>query len=303
MRIGVSLTSSHRVLDPREGARRMIDRARVAREVGLDSLFVGDHHVTPEPYFQNVAILGRLLAEWGDRRAGALFLLPLWHPVLLAEQVSTLAAVARGRFVLQCGLGYGEEQFRGLGVDSRQRPSRFEQSLGILRRLWAGETVSHRGRWTFEGARIAPLPPEPIAVWVGASAGPAIERAARLGDGWIASPALTFDQARAQIEQYEKACQACGRAPGARIIRRDVYVGATTSEAQRIAEPVLASGHRGFPSSAVVFGDAEAVAKSFGELADMGYEEVLVRSLVPDPQQALDSFARLARVKELLARR
>ena len=61
---------------------------------GLDSLFVGDHHNVPVPYYQNVAILGRLLAEWDTRPAGALFLLPLWHPVLLAEQIGTLASIA-----------------------------------------------------------------------------------------------------------------------------------------------------------------------------------------------------------------
>ena len=79
MRIGISLTSAHAVRDPREGARRMVDRARAARDAGLDSLFVGDHHATPIPYYQNSAILGRLLAEWDERPCGALYLLPLWR--------------------------------------------------------------------------------------------------------------------------------------------------------------------------------------------------------------------------------
>jgi alkanesulfonate monooxygenase SsuD/methylene tetrahydromethanopterin reductase-like flavin-dependent oxidoreductase (luciferase family) len=300
MRIGVSLASAHRVSDPGEGARWMIERARVAWQSGLDSLFVGDHHVTPGPYYQNVPILGRLLAEWGERPAGALFLLPLWHPVLLAEQVGTLAAIARGRFILQCGLGYGEEQFQGLGVDSRHRPSRFEQSIDILRRLWAGETVSHEGRWSFRDAQLALRPAQPVPIWIGAMARPAIERAARLGEGWIASPGLTVEQAARQIEQYESACRACGRPRGTAVVRRDVYVGASADEAAATAQAVLAGGHRGFPPGAVVYGDVAAVAKSFAELAAMGYEEVLVRSLVPDPQKALDSFARLADVKKLL---
>ena len=205
MQIGVSLASAHAVTDPREGARWMIERARAAWEAGLDSLFVGDHHVTPAAYYQNVPILGRLLAEWGERPAGALFLLPLWHPVLLAEQVGTLAAIARGRFVLQCALGAGEEQFAGMGVPPAQRPSRFEQSLDIARRLWAGETVSSGGRWQFREARVVLRPAQPVDVWIGASAPAAIERAARLGDGWIAAPALTPDEARSQLELYTRA--------------------------------------------------------------------------------------------------
>ena len=77
MRIGISVCSSYPGIEPRTGADWMVARARTAWSAGLDSLFVGDHHVTPTPYYQNTAILGRMLAEWGDRPAGALYLLPL----------------------------------------------------------------------------------------------------------------------------------------------------------------------------------------------------------------------------------
>src|SRR3954464_570905 len=60
-------------------------------------------------------MLGRLLAEWGDAPAGCLFLLPLWHPVLVAEQIGTLAAVAQGPFIMQCGLGWGNDRFAAMG--------------------------------------------------------------------------------------------------------------------------------------------------------------------------------------------
>jgi alkanesulfonate monooxygenase SsuD/methylene tetrahydromethanopterin reductase-like flavin-dependent oxidoreductase (luciferase family) len=94
MRVGISLTSNHPdVTDPRQAARWMIERAVAARRAALDSLFVGDQHVSATPYYQNTPILGRLLAEWGAAPAGRLFLLPLWHPVLVAEQIGTLAAI------------------------------------------------------------------------------------------------------------------------------------------------------------------------------------------------------------------
>ena len=116
MRVGVSLRSSYGT-EPRTGARWMIERAAAADRAGLDSLFVGDHHSTgPGAYYQNVPVLGRLLAEWGDRTAGALFLLPLWHPVLVAEQIGTLAALAPGRFVMQTAIGGGAPQFGAMGV-------------------------------------------------------------------------------------------------------------------------------------------------------------------------------------------
>ena len=76
MRVGISLTSNHpNVKDPRQGARWMIERAAAAHRAGLDSLFVGDQHVSPMPYYQNTPMLGRLLAKWGKAPAGCLFLL------------------------------------------------------------------------------------------------------------------------------------------------------------------------------------------------------------------------------------
>src|SRR5215468_7697626 len=141
MRIGTSLRTSYAV-DPRTGARWLIERARAARTAGLDSLFVGDHHATGGAYYQNTPTMGRLLAEWGDRPAGALFLLPLWNPVLVAEQIGTLASIAEGRFIMQCALGGGDAQFGAFGVPTKQRPSRFEAALDVIRRLCAGETVT-----------------------------------------------------------------------------------------------------------------------------------------------------------------
>ena len=279
----------------------MVERARAAAAAGLDSLFVGDHHVTPQPYFQNTAILGRLLAEWDDRTAGALYLLPLWHPVLVAEQISTLAAIAEGPFVLQCALGEGWRQFAAFGLSEKQRPSRFEQSLDLIRRLLAGEEVAHEGRFTISGARISPLPPTSIAVWIGASAPVAIDRAARLGDGWIASPTLVPEEARRQLEQYRECCESHGREPGPAVIRRDIYVGANESEAKAIAQPVVAGGYRGIDSRALLIGSAAQVADKMSELAEIGYDEVLVRNLVPGAEHPVACIERLAEVRGQLS--
>ena len=188
-----------------------------------------------------------------------------------------------------------------MGVAGRQRPSRFEESLGILRRLWAGDEVTSDGRWQIQGARIAPLPPEPIEVWIGAMAEPAIDRAARLGDGWLASPHLTPDAAGRQLELYVACCRTHSRPPATAAIRRDVYVGESAAEADATGGAVVRAGYRGLPPGATVVGDVEAVAKAFRELAVMGYSDVIVRSLVPDQGSALASIARLAEVRALVA--
>jgi alkanesulfonate monooxygenase SsuD/methylene tetrahydromethanopterin reductase-like flavin-dependent oxidoreductase (luciferase family) len=298
MRVGISLTSALTVRDPRLGARWMIERAAAARRAGLDSLFVGDHHATAGFYYQNVPILGRLLAEWGDAPAGCLFLLPLWNPVLVAEQVGTLAAIAQGRFILQCGLGYDEAQFRAMGTELRYRPSAFEESLGIVRRLLAGETVSSSGRFVFTGARLALRPAEPVEVWIGAGAEPAIDRAARLGDGWLALPSLTLEEARAQAAYYRERCRAHGRTSSAVAIRRDIYVAESAADAQATVDAVVAGGYRGFDPAVLVVGTVNDVSARFRELGAMGYTDVIVRHLTDDQPKVLGSLARLAEARK-----
>ena len=302
MRVGISLTSNHPgANDPRQAARWMIERTAAARGAGLDSLFIGDQHVSPTPYYQNTPMLGRLLAEWGKAPAGCLFLLPLWHPVLVAEQIGTLAAIAQGPFIMQCGLGWGEARFAAMGANPRTRPSAFEEALDIVRRLLAGETVSSSRRFRITEASLALRPAEPVEVWVGASAPPAIDRAARLAEGWIASPGLTFEEARAQADIYRERCAAYGRQPGAIVLRRDVYVGESSSEAQAELQHVLDRGYRGIPSEALIAGSADDVAEQFRAFGKIGYTEILVRHLSNDQSKVLGSLERLAAVRAAVA--
>src|SRR6202795_4477378 len=237
MKVGISLTSNHPdIKDPRQGARWMIERAAAARHAGLDSLFVGDQHVSPTPYYQHTPTLGRLLAERGAAPAGCLFLLPLWHPVLVAEQIGTLAAIAHRPFIMQCGLGWGDDRFAAMGANIRTRPSAFEEALDIVRRLLAGETVNSSRRFQIAEASLALRPAEPVEVWIGASAPPAIDRAARLAEGWIASPGLTREESRVQADLYRERRAAYGKQPGAIVLRRDIYVGESSSEAQAVLQ-------------------------------------------------------------------
>jgi alkanesulfonate monooxygenase SsuD/methylene tetrahydromethanopterin reductase-like flavin-dependent oxidoreductase (luciferase family) len=302
MRVGISLTSNHPdAKDPRQGARWMIERAAAAHRAGLDSLFIGDQHVSPTPYYQNTPMLGRLLAEWGKAPAGCLFLLPLWHPVLVAEQIGTLAAIARGPFIMQCGLGWGEPRFAAMGANIKTRPSAFEESLDIVRRLLAGETVSSSRRFRIVEASLALRPAEPVEVWIGASAPPAIDRAARLAEGWIASPGLTRAEARTQADIYRERCAAYGRQPNAVALRRDIYVGQSSTEAQAVLQHALSQGYRGIPAEAIVAGSVDEVAEQFRSFEELGYTDILVRHLSNDQPKVLGSLDRLAAVRAALA--
>ena len=278
----------------------MIERTAAAHRAGLDSLFVGDHHVSPTPYYQNTPILGRLLAEWGRAPAGCLFLLPLWHPVLVAEQIGTLASIAQGTFIMQCGLGHGDPQFAGMGANIKTRPSAFEEALEIVRRLLAGETVSSSRRFRVTKASLALRPAEAVEVWIGASATPAIDRAARIADGWIASPSLTREAARSQADFYRERCVAYGKRPAAIALRRDIYVGASSADAQTVLQQALSKGYRGIPAEALIAGSIDEVAAQFHILGDLGYTDIIVRHFTNDQPKVLGSLERLEKVRAAL---
>ncbi|MBL6689484.1 MAG: LLM class flavin-dependent oxidoreductase [Pseudomonadales bacterium] len=299
MKIGISVTSSHKVDDPHEGARYMIERAKASREAGLDTLFVGDHHVTPFPYYQNNVILARMLAEWGDRPFGAMYLLPLWHPVTLAEQIGTLASLSKAPFIMQCGLG-DERQGKAMGVDMSRRVGMFVASINTMRALWRGEAVDEPRYWNISQARISPLPSEPVDIWIGSVADKAVERTARIGEGWLASPGLTPAQAGEAIIRYKQYCAEYDRTPTATAIRRDIYIGATSEEAKQVVEPYIAEGYRGISPDALMYGSPEEVADQVRVLEGEGYTDIIVRNLSSDHAQCIDTIHRLAEVKSLL---
>ena len=278
----------------------MIERTAAAHRAGLDSLFVGDHHVSPTPYYQNTPILGRLLAEWGRAPAGCLFLLPLWHPVLVAEQIGTLASIAQGPFIMQCGLGHGDPQFAAMGANIKTRPSAFEEALEIVRRLLAGETVSSSRRFRVTKASLALRPAEAVEIWIGASAMPAIDRAARIADGWIASPSLTREAARSQADFYRERCAAYGKRPAAIALRRDIYVGASSADAQTVLQQALSKGYRGIPAEALIAGSIDEVTAQFRILGGLGYTDIIVRHLTNDQPKVLGSLERLEKVRAAL---
>ena len=174
-------------------------------------------------------------------------------------------------------------------------------SAEVVLRLLAGETVSSSRRFQIKKASIALRPAEPVEVWIGASAPPAIDRAARLAQGWIASPGLTRAEARAQASLYRERCAAYGRQPGAVALRRDVYVGASSSEAQAMLQQALSRGYRSIPAEALIVGSVDEVAEQFRAFEELGYTDILVRHLSNDQPKVLGSLERLAAVRAALA--
>ena len=300
MKIGISLTSNYPdVTDPRQGARWMIERAAAACRAGLDSLFIGDQHASPTPYYQNTPMLGRLLGEWGDdRAAGCLFLVPLWNPVLMAEQIGTLATVAGEPFIVQTGIGQRERD--GMGSDGRHRGRILDEAIPLVKSLLAGEKVDS-AFFGLRGAVISPTPPGPVEWWIGAAAAAGIDRAARFGDPWYAEPGLTVEAAAERMAIYRERCAHHGTSPARVPIRRDVFVAATDAEAERVVGPVLAAGYRGMKPEALAYGSPGRVAEHFARYAELGFTDVIVRQMSVPQADALRSYELLGTIVEEVA--
>jgi alkanesulfonate monooxygenase SsuD/methylene tetrahydromethanopterin reductase-like flavin-dependent oxidoreductase (luciferase family) len=285
VRIGISLGSTYDDVDHREGPRSVLAQVRAAASGGLDTLSIGDHHATgPTSYVQNVPMLARALAHWDDRPAGCLFLVPLWHPVLMAEQIGTLAAMAEGPFVVQTGLGGGSAQFGAMGARLTNRGELLEEGIRLVQALLAGEKVSS-ARWGIDGAQIAPLPPHGIEWWIGGAAKPALDRAARLGDCWYGNADLTPATAVTVIDAYREACARHDRSPNRVPIRKDVFVADSAAEGEKVGDALMAAGYRGFDRAAVAYGDPDSVAEQLAPFEAIGCTDIIIRTM-PAPRHA-----------------
>ena len=293
MRVGISIGTTFGADEGREGAQTVIAQAKAANRAGLDLLCIGDHHVTaPASYLQNTPMLGRLLAEWDDRPAGCLFLVPLWHPVLMAEQIGTLASIAAGPFVVQVGGGGGAQTFAAMGTTTTARARRLDEGIATVQALLRGETATSE-LYGIHGARVAPLPPQGVEWWIGAAAPPAVDRAARLGDCWYGNADLTPSTAAAVLATYREACARHDRVPSRFPIRKDVFVAESRAEAERVGDALIEAGYRGFSRAAVAYGDPETVAEQLSVYGDLGFTDVMIRTMAPlPPELAPDAAAR-----------
>ena len=238
MRFGLILDGGNRPGHPREMAfKEVVERAALAQRCGFHSLWTGPGYLNQG--WHGTVLLARIAAEAPDMELGMVGLLPLHHPVELAEQISTLDVICGGKFVLAAALGWRDFQFRAFEVPEGQRLSRFLEVLSALKTLWTQERVTHVGRhFHIDGVPGAGAPlqrPHP-RVLIAANLDPGVIRAAKLAHGWLVSSRATLTTIVRQMELYRNALQATGRA-GYVAAWREMYVAADRAEAIATIRP------------------------------------------------------------------
>jgi len=173
-------------------------------------------------------------------------LLPLHHPVRLAEEVITLDIVSKGRFILGVGLGYQPVDFRTFDVPIESRVSRFEEEIEIIRQCWSGKRFNFSGEhFNLEDVAIRPLPysdPSP-RLWIGASRAPGARRAGVIGDGFVAGPSTDLENTVALTSVYDQAAKSSGKDP-VLCLMRDSWVSRTRAEAERVYGPEVIDAYK-----------------------------------------------------------
>jgi alkanesulfonate monooxygenase SsuD/methylene tetrahydromethanopterin reductase-like flavin-dependent oxidoreductase (luciferase family) len=299
MRIGMSLTTSYPGHnDSRMLIKNLMARVELMAELGFDSLSLGDHHLTRDHYFQVLPTMSRLSAHAGEMHLIPLFLLPFYNPILLAEQLATLDVISDGRITVICCLGYQPEVHDAFQVPQTSRVSRFVEAFEIMQRLWTEDMVTFQGKhYVFKDVSINPKPvQQPLPMWIGAGADPAIRRTARLADAWVISPGWTPGFIEEKLQLYRTALQECGRSTQVTdvILRRDLHLAATADIARREAQALFERGYRGFDRQAmaeslIVSGPEECI-RYLESMQRLGITHVLFRCAVQDQSKALQTI-------------
>jgi luciferase family oxidoreductase group 1 len=242
MRLGLFLNFEHSEGESSLSCfHRTLDLAVHAETIGLDELWVSEHHFTP--FTQSGSILP-LMAHLAGRtkriRIGsAAILLPLHDPVRVAEDLATIDILSNGR--LDLGLARGgpfPSQYAHFHVAPETAREQTAEAIDFLLRLLTETELSFRGRWyKSDGFTIFPrLVQKTLPVWIASTTKESVTAAAARGHGLMAGHAATFAEISARRADYREAGE--GREPDF-VVLRTACVADTDAEAHRLARPAM----------------------------------------------------------------
>ncbi len=223
MKLGAVFPTCEIGSDP--GAIR--DFAQTAEGLGYSHLIVYDHvlgaehagrepklggpYTERDPFHEPFVLYGFLAAVTTKLElATGVIILPQRQTALVAKQAAEVAVLSRGRLRLGVGTGWNWVEYEALNESFATRGKRLDEQVALLRALWGGKPIDFDGRYhRVDRAGILPAPPGPIPIWFGGFTPPAIQRAARIGDGFLFGAATRPMQAL--CESLGKALDAAGR--------------------------------------------------------------------------------------------
>src|SRR5882762_11194144 len=218
MKLGICLPHYGRPIE----VPRMLEVARRAEERGLDSVWVTDHVIVPnqanviyrEHMLDPLAVLPWLAGVTRRIALGtSVVILPYRSPIPVAKLLASVDVLSGGRLLVGAAIGWLEGEFEALGVPFKERASRSDEALELMRAVWTQEHPEiQTKRYRLHDVTFSPLPlqkPRP-PLYVGGSSEGAFRRVARLGDGWHAT-ATDHDAFRQGAETVRRFWKEAGR--------------------------------------------------------------------------------------------
>jgi probable F420-dependent oxidoreductase len=267
VRIGISLGS---MATP----ERLGKSARMLEDAGVDSLWLSEVVYGPlvEPFIgmaHALAVTSRLKVGTG------VAVLPGRHPVLVAKELVSLAALAPARVLPVFGLRPARRHEVAAFPVPGQRAAVFDESMELLRLLLTQDEVSFAGQFfTVESATVGPRPAKPLDIWLGGSAPEGLRRAGRFADGWLGS-FLSPAEAGAAREQIQAAAAEAGR----EVDPEHFGISLALAEGSIPAELVTAASRRrpGVDPASFVSVGWQALIAAIGQYVDAGLSKFVIR--------------------------
>jgi alkanesulfonate monooxygenase SsuD/methylene tetrahydromethanopterin reductase-like flavin-dependent oxidoreductase (luciferase family) len=232
---------------PNQYITDIVDEAIYAEEIGFHSAWIGEHHFSslgvmscPDLALAYVAARTKRI-----RLAPAVNVLPLHHPIRVAEQWATLDLLSGGRVDFASGRGYDRGEYGPFRANFAENAAIFAEGIEIVQRLWtSSEPISHHGKYyAFDDIRITPAPLQrPLPIYVGSFSRPSIELAARLGLGLVVAAGAAsaiHGGLQAAADTYREACAAAGRKVGRLITSYFIHFADTPLEDRAARERQL----------------------------------------------------------------
>lgn len=283
MRFGIGPYESGRCdgQSPEEAYEEMLEQAALAEEVGFDSVWIGERHFAGDESCSSCeTVAAAVAARTRAARVGVIVAAGLTHPLYLAEDFAVLDNIANGRALIALRANLTRDELAAYRIAAEDVSARFDEALEIVRKAWAPAEFAHQGRfWKVPAAdfngnpfangivriNVTPKPAQlSVPVWIAGGESAAVERAARLGLTWLASPFDTIAELHRKRQAYAQVAAAQGRpmeeAPFAAI--REVHVGETQAEARAAVEQPLLGLYAAYRKLGLVSGES-----SFEDLA------------------------------------
>ncbi|MBO0836627.1 MAG: TIGR03854 family LLM class F420-dependent oxidoreductase [Actinobacteria bacterium] len=283
IRIGISLGP---YATP-DGLMASVDRLEAA---GVDSLWLSE--VVYGDLVEPLIGMTYALARTSRLKVGTgVAVLPGRHPVLVAKELASLAALAPRRVLPVFGLRPARGPEAAAFPVRGSRAAVFDESLELLRLLLTQESVSFSGQFfVVTDASIGPLPVKPLDIWLGGSAPEGLRRIGRYGDGWLGS-FLTPAEAGAARQQIEEAARVAGREIEDDHYGISIAVGELTPEFARAVE----RRRPGVDPATLLPSSWADVRSRIEAYIDVGLSKFVVRPATPTfadgPERFIDEFA------------